>query len=116
MINNSQNLQMFFIMLALAFVFFIPLLKKEKTISSTVITESDPINGWMTHFKNVQLGYAAKGEKALANPFDNAEQGIPSNQELVVLCNNIKNLGFAAHINKSFSDSTIPHHLTVEWS
>lgn len=117
--DGSQNLNIFFGMIAIALLFFVPLIHEAYSSKVGFVQTSDeindPIKKWLEHFSTVQLTYASKGEKALANPFDDAKHGIPNNQELVILLREIKNLGFAAHINSSFSNDRTPHHLTVVW-
>ncbi|HNC58788.1 MAG TPA: hypothetical protein PLP33_25415 [Leptospiraceae bacterium] len=76
----------------------------------------DKFVDWIEHFKTEQINMASKGEKALANPFDNSTHGIPTNEELEILCAKITDLGYKAHINNTYKEYVGPAHLTVVWN
>lgn len=66
---------------------------------------------WMGDFENEALKQKAIKERAIANPFDRSTCGIPTNDELKVLCSAIQEKGYGAHINTGFD----LNHLTIHW-
>jgi len=64
---------------------------------------------WMTEFDKEAGKAKARGDKALANPFDSSECGIPQGGELVICRRMIAEKGFHSYINPTI----VPEHLTV---
>ena len=90
--------------------------KKYTLVSSTEIQDSDvELEKWIDHFKTKHLEFESAGEKALANPWDDCELGIPSNEYLILLKRTLENLEFKININKSFTRDDVPHHFTAVW-
>lgn len=78
-------------------------------------TEVDKFDCWISHFNQAQVDTAARGDKALANPFDDSSLGIPNDDELEILKQKLENLGYKTHINKTFREYQGLPHLTVVW-
>jgi len=91
---------------------------KHKAQNKSLIFVSDnnsqKIETWMQAFHNSFLEHSSVGDLALANPFDGCVV-LPNVEELNILADKIRDLGFYANINTSFERVGLPSHLTVAW-
>ncbi len=84
-----------------------------KVLASIVPTdEMKKYETWWTHFESKLAQGNPLGFKALANPWDDSEPGIPNREELGVLQQMLAAKGFTSHINRSIE---FPH-LTICWN
>lgn len=88
--------------------------KAHKSLMVVADGDSQKIETWMQAFHDSFLKYSAAGESVLANPFDNCGV-LPNTDELNILVEKIRGLGFYANINTSFERVGLRPHLTVAW-